>query len=521
MNHITFVSILIAFSSWGFGGFVWFKGPRKKVHALWALTCLVIGLWSLGFGVTVGVSDFGIALWWNRYVSYLGAIFIPVVYFHFVLVLLNRTSPRLVRAGYGTASLLLLVNFSGNLISVAPFPPFAFFTTAYPLFHGFTLYFIVYAVLAHGYLYDAMQESTGMRKNQLRFIFWGTAVGFAGGSTTFFMVYDLPIVPYGVYAVLVYIPMVSYAIFRHQLMDIHIVVRRALLYSALSTVLITVYIVLITLLTRHVEGFSVTRNLYASAAAAGVLAFLFDPVRKRLQARLERPAIAQEVGEEFLHELKTPLSSISLPAEMSILDLEDVLQGRASAQDLLPRVQKRLLHIIEQAFLANSRVEAVQVVSGPDKDAYKPVHLPDIINRSQSALEEMLQAARVTVEVSFPSGWPAIQGDPRQLEIVMSNVMKNSVEAMANLPETHVRRLRIRGTVTERELHVEFSDTGPGIPAELRDRIFIPYVSTKGTGGKGIGLALARQIMRLHGGQLSLIPGSTSGALFRLQFPKR
>jgi nitrogen fixation/metabolism regulation signal transduction histidine kinase len=112
---------------------------------------------------------------------------------------------------------------------------------------------------------------------------------------------------------------------------------------------------------------------------------------------------------------------------------------------------------------------------------------------------------------------PAILADRDQLVQVLTNLVQNGIEAAAGVtrgPEVVVS-LAARG---ERELRIEVRDNGPGIAAEVRERLFEPYVSTKPE-GTGLGLAIVQTILHEHGGEISGGDAPGGGALFEVILP--
>src|SRR5205085_2844459 len=88
--------------------------------------------------------------------------------------------------------------------------------------------------------------------------------------------------------------------------------------------------------------------------------------------------------------------------------------------------------------------------------------------------------------------------------------------AVAGAPHPRIAlRVRREGGVAL----VEVEDNGPGVPKELRAKIFEPFFSTKGDSGNGLGLWISSEIARMHGGALSVARGTSGGALFRLELP--
>src|SRR5262249_45144918 len=131
-------------------------------------------------------------------------------------------------------------------------------------------------------------KSSGLKREQIKYLVFGTIVGFCGGATTYLSVYDVPVFPYGVYLVPVYIVTVSYAIFKHQLMDISLVIKKTLLYSLISAALACVYVGTITVFAQLLESRHGSASAFSSALAAIFITLLFNPVRLRTQRAVDR-----------------------------------------------------------------------------------------------------------------------------------------------------------------------------------------------------------------------------------------
>jgi signal transduction histidine kinase len=105
-------------------------------------------------------------------------------------------------------------------------------------------------------------------------------------------------------------------------------------------------------------------------------------------------------------------------------------------------------------------------------------------------------------------------GDENQLIRLFNNLIQNSLQAM-----DHNGHIELTLSTEENSICISFIDSGPGIPIEIQDKIFEPKFTTK-TKGKGLGLALAWQIILNHSGKISLVKERTLGAEFKMRFKK-
>jgi signal transduction histidine kinase len=109
---------------------------------------------------------------------------------------------------------------------------------------------------------------------------------------------------------------------------------------------------------------------------------------------------------------------------------------------------------------------------------------------------------------------PPVRADATQLEMALFNLVTNALDAMPG-----GGTLSIAATARADGIRLEVADTGTGIPAEVIDRLFDPWVTTKAVGhGSGLGLAIVRDVVRAHGGSISA-SNQTVGALFVIDLP--
>jgi len=115
-----------------------------------------------------------------------------------------------------------------------------------------------------------------------------------------------------------------------------------------------------------------------------------------------------------------------------------------------------------------------------------------------------------------PAGLTVL-ADPDQLFRVLFNLAQNAVEAIGTQPGT----VRIAAELGPEQLTIDLADTGPGIPEQVRARLFQPFAGSSKAEGNGLGLAICRELMRAHGGEIELVGTGAQGTVFRLRLPAR
>lgn len=132
-----------------------------------------------------------------------------------------------------------------------------------------------------------------------------------------------------------------------------------------------------------------------------------------------------------------------------------------------------------------------------------------------------LYQGAVTVESRLAKDLPEIDGDKGQLTQVLLNLVENARDAIGTREDGRIVVTTRRGEANDRALLV-VEDNGPGVPAELKDKVFAPYFTTKQTkGGTGLGLAIVHRIVSDHGGRITISDAPERGARFTIELPLR
>lgn len=239
------ISTLINFTASLLLGFILLlKNPRNGINRQFSAFAFIVALWSMSYYFWQTASTPEIALGWIKTVMSF-AIFIPVLYLHFVYELLKIIKKRktILAASYGIASIFLLVNILTDsfIRNVQPTLHFAFWPVAGPIFYAFFILWGGLVCYATYLLYHIHKNAVGREKLQMKYVLWGMVVGFIGGATNYFLWFGIPIAPFGNVLVSVYVAMTAYSIVKHRLLDIRLVIARSVAYLLLVIILATIY----------------------------------------------------------------------------------------------------------------------------------------------------------------------------------------------------------------------------------------------------------------------------------------
>jgi signal transduction histidine kinase len=217
-------------------------------------------------------------------------------------------------------------------------------------------------------------------------------------------------------------------------------------------------------------------------------------------ARAEQLAAVGHMAANLAHEVGTPLNLVSGYVQML---LEEA--------DREPRTAERLRIVRDQIARITDILRSVLDRARRPAES-KPTDVAAAWTRVFEVAQPTLDAAHITLEATWPPEVPLVLAEPRELDLVLQNLVVNSVDAM---PEGGHLTLKVAEDDTE--VRLDLTDTGTGIDPELLSRVFEPWVTTKPPGaGTGLGLSICREIVSRHGGRLTASSQPGEGATFTL-----
>lgn len=393
---------------------------------------------------------------------------------------------------------------------------------------GFPLIFIfLMGSLAIGLYYLAKQypRTSDIRQNQIRYMALALAFPFMEAILYFLSVRFSKLYYFYYYLQVMYAGTVAYAILSHNLLDIRIVVRRTLIYSLTSATLTALSLFFMILMTRFTMTAFANQLLLSSALSALVITLIFHPLMQRIQNWVDHhfpreslaPALLREATSGFVHEIKRPLANVTIPAELALMDIRQMRKEKNF--DKLQKVEARLQYIMDQSAEAALKIEAIRDLWNTSPAPHKPIALDLLLRQVVEKQQESFRKIGAQLEPHIAEGLPSVPGNERQLEIVLTNLLKNAREALDTLEKERQRKVKLTLQNEESHLILKVQDSGPGISEEDLRRLFLPYFSTKGSKGMGVGLYLAREIIQAHHGTLAVSSEAGKGAKFVITLP--
>lgn len=225
--------------------------------------------------------------------------------------------------------------------------------------------------------------------------------------------------------------------------------------------------------------------------------------------RAQRQLAWKEVAQQVAHEIKNPLTPIALSAERIGRHLD---RGQPDSPSIIRKCTEVILGCVATLRMLVDQFSALAQFPAPQP---RPCDVNQIVEEALALFGGRLVG--ITVQCNLESSLPQVLADPEAIRRALANLIDNAAEAM------HGSLLRVLGLRTAlcedgAAAEVTVSDTGSGLSDEIRERLFLPYYSTKHR-GTGLGLSIAAKIVQEHGGSISAEANTPKGARFLLRLP--
>ena len=505
---------------------------REKVHQAWMLCNFFTFIWALGATLASLNSSSISFVNWSLRIADIGVTFIPVLALHFFYLLTNKINKGILIFVYLQAIIFSVLFAKTNFIAAYPYQKIyntiLYYTAGkiYFLWFGFLSAIMTYA---HLILIKFYLDKRNKEKDNLTLLLIAASCAFICGTANFFYFLNFSLFQFANLGIVVYCLIVTYAIFRHQLLGIEVIYKKGLLYSMLIAILTGIYLLLILIVEGLFRGFMGYKSYIVSLLAAFTIAILFNPLRNRLQAFVDKIFLgktSQEIAHEnellrqelerserlktastlalgLAHEIKNPLTTIKTFSEF--------LPQRSDDKEFLNKFARLVPGEVERI---NNIVHQLLDFSKPAPPSFQKIKISRLIDDTLMFLSNDFLKRNISIAKSYEDPELEIKVDPAQIKQAFLNLILNAMEAMV-----HGGCITIKTQTRQAGFfEIRIQDEGCGIAKEDLKHIFDPFFSTKDS-GTGLGLAIVHQIIKNHHGTVAAESEIGKGTQFVIKLP--
>jgi signal transduction histidine kinase len=273
----------------------------------------------------------------------------------------------------------------------------------------------------------------------------------------------------------------------------------------------------------EVEG---DKDASPDAKAATVLRFSIRPVRKEDNAAavvviedVTQQRVADEARHSFVasatHELRTPLTNMRLYIDSLLEEPDQDVLKRTQAVNVVSQEAKRLERMV------GDMLSVAQIESGTIKLNKGDVRLEPIFEDLKNDFAEQARQKEIKLRFDLPPKWPQMEGDRDKIVMALHNLIGNAIKYTPTGGE-----VMVRANADGKSFACDVTDNGIGIKEEEQPLIFEKFYRAKdkriaNVTGTGLGLSIAREVVRLHGGDISLKSAIDKGSTFTMTLPAK
>jgi signal transduction histidine kinase len=530
MNLYSIPPLLASLIFLFFAIFVFTKNPNSIKNITYSLVCICTFIWEFSMYILFNFATRSNAVFFAR-IAHLGIIFIPITYFHFICSYLELRKTRVpIAIGYIISTIFAFFLWSSSVFIAGSYKYYWGYFPEAGSMHKYYLFLLAIIIfIAVRLIWKNIHSNKNNFKiyNQNKYLLL-SVVFYSSASIDFLPNYGISSYPIGFIPIIVSMIIMTYAIVRHNLLDINIVIRKGLLYSILISIITIVYIVLALLIEHLFRGLFGYKSLPISILAIALIVLLFQPLKNYIQRIIDKyffHGSIEQIDEEnvklrqelqkteklkaistlaagMAHEIKNPLTSIKtfteyLPKKHNDPDFINKFN------DIVGTEVDKINHIVKQ-LLEFSR---------PSKLNLKATDINGLLEETLSLLNNDLLKYNIKTQKDY-SDIAAIDTDPSQIRQVFLNLFLNAMDSIRNDGTIHV----VTNQENNGKISITISDTGQGIPKEDIGRIFDPFFTRKDE-GTGLGLSVVHGIIEKHGGKITVksVPGE--GTSFVITLP--
>jgi len=510
--------------------FIILRYGSKKAQYIWALFNLAVGIWGLGsFFAGLSRDNLTAMLFWK--IAITGAVPTTAIFYHVIVVLgeLKRKAILIILYSYAFIFYSLFVLDLTGAKAIYSYDSLYYLrATDFRLVVLLAIWSatVFYAMFE---LYKLFRRTSGNKQTQFKYLFIATGIGWVGALFIVASFIGFNIFPIGNTIMCFYSPLATYAILRHQLLEIEVIVKKTIVYSISISIITIFYFIIVYLLERIFNLVIGYQSLYLTIVIITIFSILFTPLKNKIQHSIdkyffkgtidqiehektllgtelehsERLKTVSTLAAGMAHEIKNPLTSIKTFAEFVDKKHQDP-EFRRKFNSIVPKEIDRITDIINQLL----------DYSKTDRTALRNVNIHKMLDYILDLDNSEFIKKHIEIEKLYHSKSPTITCAENQIKQAFINIILNSIEAMPSSGKLVVQTKDVDGT-----LEICIQDTGAGIPkAELKN-LFDPFYTTKEK-GTGLGLFIVHQIIENNKGKITIASEVNKGTLVTVRFAK-
>jgi len=371
MPHYSIPSLIASITSIALGIFVFCKDTKSPVNRIWLVFSLSVSIWNIGVFAMHNSPDEVHATFWAHFM-YTGSVFVPSLFLHFIYMIsgnkLNVRDRFILILTYAFSVFFFISNFNSLFIKgVKPKLDFKYFTDPGILFSFFSLFFLATVIYAFYQLINSFPRVSGFKKNQLIYICIASIIGYLGALSTFLPIFNIKIYPIGYYLIAFYPFIIAYAIVKHHLMDIDIVIKKGAVYAYLSFSVFIPCVLIILLSQKFFFGYTNSFFTFLAFCTLLLVSLVILRVKPDIEEYIEKRLFKRK------YEYKKALTELS-EIIISFLDEKELFKkaGNILTRDLgAEGVSFFMLDKEKMAYTirASQKLEKLKVRELPQKDA--------------------------------------------------------------------------------------------------------------------------------------------------------
>ncbi len=525
------------------GILVFFKSADTKIHKIFLIWCISIFIWLSCYSIVYSTKNPDVALALVR-IACSSVMCFSAIFYHLTAIFLDiKNEMKFIRITYLFTFVAIPFQLFTNyfIINVHKYF-FGFYGTAGPLYIYAILLFLACMLRPMFLLIQAAKSKNidDQRLMQIKYILAAFAIAYLA-SIDFLPKFGIEIYPAGAVFILCWVIIMSYAILKHQLLDINIVLRKGLIYSLLVAVLTIFYLLVIVISEDLFENLLGYKSVAISIFLTALIAAFFIPLKNRIQKLVdklffkgtlmeiaqENDSLRREVAQSekhkavaalasgIAHEVRNPLTVLKtfyehFPQKKN--DPEFLAKFTQIAGKEIGRIEgliQQLLDFAKPSPPSFCETDVNRLIEDTLDLISNKIKTHNITLRKH--LEG--QGSRVRYQVSRIEHPVTLNVDSNQIKQALLNILLNAIDAMPAGGQ-----LSVTTTIHHSLFAIHIKDTGSGIAPEDLKHIFEPFFSKKAS-GTGLGLAITQSIIQEHNGKLKVTSTVNQGTTFTIELP--